>query len=1117
MLRHVLMGAVRAWVALVVVVSAAPAVAAISVTFEKIAKSGDPVPGREAVNVVFNGRAFQQFSFTDGVLSRPSMNAGGEVVFRGVSSHPADFNLFSAIGLYVKSPGTPLSVLVDTTTSGGVPVFPVPGQPATTQFTNFKPPLVNDAGDVLFYATYGGPTGGGSGFYAMTTSGGPIVKLVDSSDTVPGFAGTTFSSFAFGGVFGRFTLGSLNDVGQVVFMGVFNAPDDTFIDVGLYGTTVAGGALTRLADATGSMTMIDLDPSITIHGLQQDRHAALNNAGMVVFGADIGPTPFSAQRAILAVPVDGSGGVRTLAKRFDPVVLSDGVTHTLFANFNGHDINDSGQFMFQHAFSPGGGVINALITGDINVAGSPLSVVVDNAGGFAVPQRPGSTFTGIRMTAINGSGQLGFDALTDIPANSSGVYTTDLSGGAVGFVSNSSTAPPGRPGVVFNTFGSFDIPNDGESVVINASGNMALTGSGLNETATASSFGLYFFDRSTGTLERLVDETTSAPAPPVGLGDVFGSPGGQQFFMMWDGSNTRAGHYRAMNDNNDVAFITAFSTFNVGLYVAHVSAGAGGGGGTTIACPADAVVECGASTDPTATGAATAADSCTGASVATTFSDAVTPGTGGTETITRTWSADDGSGGTVSCVQVISVLDTTNPTLSGVPADATAECDAVPAPASPTVSDTCDPAPTLTFAETLAMGACLDEVTLTRTWTGADGSNNTVAASQVIFVDDTVAPTVTCPADLAVSGGFGGTNVAFATSATDNCDPAAGVATSVASGSFFTSGVTSVTAIGMDRCGNAASCSFDVLVSCFGVNRAKIGTKDVACRGIEEIEFTSMNGTEALISLFKAEEGSGGGVEEDTLPASIVVDDGVNGAVTVDTSCAQVLAIGDVFGPYTVTDIEKDHDDHVDDHGNEVELRGSFVPAVPFDLAVDAVVFTIDDGQGHTASFTIPAGAFQVDGNPEKGKFKFEGTVGGADVKAKLEGCKFKFKAKNATNTGALAGTTMTVGLAVGANVAADTLAMEDKGNHLKFKRAPKVNCCPECVGVASMQVTSDQGVLVFEPPAGQTKLGANTVVDDGVNGAVTIHTSCSQSIEVGDVFGAYTISELIKIFETGD
>lgn len=557
----------------------------------------------------------------------------------------------------------------------------------------------------------------------------------------------------------------------------------------------------------------------------------------------------------------------------------------------------------------------------------------------------------------------------------------------------------------------------------------------------------------------------------------------------------------------------AGTSINMGAYESQPV----GTGQVVISCPPDltggSAIECGGDTTPTATGAATALDDCTNASVTTTFVDTSIPGSGGTETITRTWSADDGSGGMVSCPQIISVVDTTNPTLSGVPADATAECDAVLSPANPTATDTCDPAPNLTFAETRANGTCADEYTLDRTWTATDGSNNATVAMQGISVDDTTPPAVTCPADLTRSGGFGGTAVVFDVTGIDNCDPAPFVSTDISSGSFFSTGVTTVTATGTDRCTNASACSFDVLVSCFGVNRAKIGTKDASCRGIEWIELTSMDGTEELISLYKAEEGSGG-AEEDTLPPSIIVDDGVNGSVTIDTSCTAPVEIGDIFGPYTVSDVKKDFDDLDDDKGNEVEVRGSFVPAVPFDLALDDVTLSIDDGMGHAVTFVIPAGSFEISGKPENGKFKFEGDIVGTEVKAKLEECKFKINVKGATNAGSLVGTTMTIQLEIGANVGEETLVMQDNKNHLTFEKEPKLNCCPECEGIASMQVTSVAGVLTFVPETGQTELASNTVVDDGVNGPVTIHTSGLQPIDVGDVFGPYTVSEVVKIFD---
>jgi len=43
--------------------------------------------------------------------------------------------------------------------------------------------------------------------------------------------------------------------------------------------------------------------------------------------------------------------------------------------------------------------------------------------------------------------------------------------------------------------------------------------------------------------------------------------------------------------------------------------------------------------------------------------------------------------------------------------------------------------------------------------------------------------------------------------------------------------------------------------------------------------------------------------------------------------------------------------------------------------------------------------------------------------------------------------------------------------------------------------------------------LKAHTIVDDEVNGPKKIHTSCSQPLDVGDVYGAYTVTDLIKIF----
>ena len=144
--------------------------------------------------------------------------------------------------------------------------------------------------------------------------------------------------------------------------------------------------------------------------------------------------------------------------------------------------------------------------------------------------------------------------------------------------------------------------------------------------------------------------------------------------------------------------------------------------------------------------------------------------------MTRTWTAKDVSGNVSASVsQTITVQDTTAPVLSGVPANVTVECSAVPPAATPTATDGCDPNPKVTLVETSTQNPDATQpghysYTITRSWTATDACSNHSSQSQVITVHDTTAPvlsgqgsaqTIQCPA----------TPVFTPPTATDNCDP----------------------------------------------------------------------------------------------------------------------------------------------------------------------------------------------------------------------------------------------------------------------------------------------------------------------------------------------------------
>ncbi|WP_310379916.1 hypothetical protein, partial [Flavobacterium sp.] len=142
-------------------------------------------------------------------------------------------------------------------------------------------------------------------------------------------------------------------------------------------------------------------------------------------------------------------------------------------------------------------------------------------------------------------------------------------------------------------------------------------------------------------------------------------------------------------------------------------------------------------------------------------------------TTTITWNVSDSNGNAATpVIQTIVVTDNQAPVLSGVPADATASCDAVPAAAAPSAIDNCDGNPSIALVETSTQtvsGLGHYNYTITRIWTATDVTTNTSSGTQVITVSDTTAPVLSgVPSDATAS--CYAVPAAATPSAIDNCD-----------------------------------------------------------------------------------------------------------------------------------------------------------------------------------------------------------------------------------------------------------------------------------------------------------------------------------------------------------
>jgi len=212
-------------------------------------------------------------------------------------------------------------------------------------------------------------------------------------------------------------------------------------------------------------------------------------------------------------------------------------------------------------------------------------------------------------------------------------------------------------------------------------------------------------------------------------------------------------------------------------------------------------------------------------------------------TIERVWTGTDACNNSASATQTIIIVDDVPPTLSGVPADATAECDNIPAAPTVTAADTCSNVDIDLVTTNIPGPICANEYTLQRVWTATDACGNTISATQNVAVTDNTPPTINAtPQSLPGDANCEAMLPAIAFVASDNCSEAANVTVtqSPAAGTLV-SGMINVTITAEDECGNTNATVVAVDVSCAApaINLAKtvyVGHDGgVSCPGSEVV------------------------------------------------------------------------------------------------------------------------------------------------------------------------------------------------------------------------------------------------------------------------------------------
>ncbi len=303
----------------------------------------------------------------------------------------------------------------------------------------------------------------------------------------------------------------------------------------------------------------------------------------------------------------------------------------------------------------------------------------------------------------------------------------------------------------------------------------------------------------------------------------------------------------------------------------------------SIACPGNVTIECTASTLPANTGTATASDNCS--TFVITSSDVNLPGDcPQNRTIIRTWKALDACGNSSTCNQVVTIHDSTNPTMS-CPPNVTIECTASTLPANTGTASASDNCSTfaVTSSDVTVAGGCPQAYIITRTWKAQDACGNSTTCNQIISIHDSTPPLITCPANLTIQciASTLPANTGSA-SATDNCD-AAPITT------FNDVTITGPTPLGIsifrtwkatDHCGNSSTCLQTITVQNPLNPQITGAATDTICSGQTEVFQAQNQGIGGVTYQWNFGSGSSPGTATGIGPHTVVYNyNGTNGSI----------------------------------------------------------------------------------------------------------------------------------------------------------------------------------------------------------------------------------------------